>query len=79
MVSGDVTEDDVLAAICLAISPPRPPKDARSSDEMAVFLGVPKQRVYEYITKARKNKVPIESVGKYGGVMYYRLVSYTEG
>jgi len=78
MVGGDVTADDVMAAIIAALEPRKPPPDARSSDQIAEAMGITKQRVYEFITHARKAG-KIESVGKYGGVMYYRLVSYTEG
>lgn len=62
-----------MAAIIAAIEPRKPPEDARSSAEIADILGVTRQRVNEYVSKARKRGVNIESVGKFGGVMYYRI------
>jgi predicted transcriptional regulator len=72
MGGGDVTVDDVMAAIIAALEPPKPPADARSSDDIAEAMGITKQRVYEFVTKARKAG-KIEAVGKFGGVMYYRI------
>jgi predicted transcriptional regulator len=73
----DAMQDEILAAICAALQPRRPPEDARSADQIAEALGITKQRAYEIIGDARKAGI-MEKVGRFGKLTYYRLKTGTQ-